>query len=75
MGREHRLNNYRSVMIMPTAVARTVMVESYVVDVPAWNTMEDMRVFVDMVVKCNLQSLARTVESLVKREVVEFWQL
>ncbi|KAM0953798.1 putative polyketide cyclase/dehydrase, START-like domain superfamily [Dioscorea sansibarensis] len=70
VGGEHRLNNYRSVTTVHAAAAPaggTVVVESYVVDVPAGNTMDDTRVFVDTIVKCNLQSLARTVESLAKR--------
>ncbi|KAL6657249.1 hypothetical protein ACP70R_005029 [Stipagrostis hirtigluma subsp. patula] len=68
VGGEHRLRNYRSVTTVhpsPAAPgAATVVVESYVVDVPAGNTREDTRVFVDTIVKCNLQSLARTAEKL-----------
>ncbi|GJN31193.1 hypothetical protein PR202_gb19558 [Eleusine coracana subsp. coracana] len=57
VGGEHRLNNYLS-------DSATVVVESYVVDVPPGNTPEDTRVFVDTIVKCNLQSLAKTAEKL-----------
>jgi abscisic acid receptor PYR/PYL family len=68
VGGEHRLNNYLSVTtVHPSPAApesATVVVESYVVDVPAGNTPEDTRVFVDTIVKCNLQSLARTAEKL-----------
>ncbi|KAJ0979290.1 hypothetical protein J5N97_014764 [Dioscorea zingiberensis] len=69
VGGEHRLNNYRSVTTVHAAAegAGTVVVESYVVDVPLGNTTEDTRVFVDTIVKCNLQSLARTAERLAKR--------
>uniref|UniRef100_J3L5F3 Bet v I/Major latex protein domain-containing protein n=2 Tax=Oryza brachyantha TaxID=4533 RepID=J3L5F3_ORYBR len=42
----------------------TVVVESYVVDVPPGNTKDETRMFVDTIVRCNLQSLARTVERL-----------
>ncbi|EAZ26598.1 hypothetical protein OsJ_10498 [Oryza sativa Japonica Group] len=68
VGGEHRLKNYLSVTTVhpsPSApTAATVVVESYVVDVPPGNTPEDTRVFVDTIVKCNLQSLAKTAEKL-----------
>ncbi|PON86174.1 Polyketide cyclase/dehydrase [Trema orientale] len=65
VGGEHRLNNYRSV----TSVnefrnkhgcdkAYTVVMESYIVDIPEGNTTEDTKMFVDTVVKLNLQKLA-----------------
>lgn len=43
----------------------TTVIESYVVDVPEGNTVEDTITFVDTVVRCNLQSLARLSERLV----------
>uniref|UniRef100_A0A0D3FHD0 Uncharacterized protein n=1 Tax=Oryza barthii TaxID=65489 RepID=A0A0D3FHD0_9ORYZ len=43
---------------------RAVVVESYVVDVPHGNTADETRMFVDTIVRCNLQSLARTAEQL-----------
>uniref|UniRef100_A0A0E0JQI5 Uncharacterized protein n=1 Tax=Oryza punctata TaxID=4537 RepID=A0A0E0JQI5_ORYPU len=70
VGGEHRLANYRSVTTVHEVAAGTpapvmaVVVESYVVDVPPGNTREETRVFVDTIVRCNLQSLARTVERL-----------
>ncbi|KAG5060496.1 hypothetical protein AAZX31_01G113800 [Glycine max] len=75
VGGDHRLANYRSVTTLhPTASSAsggcsgTVVVESYVVDVPPGNTREDTRVFVDTIVKCNLQSLAQTAENLTLRK-------
>ncbi|KAH0454792.1 hypothetical protein IEQ34_016716 [Dendrobium chrysotoxum] len=72
VGGEHRLLNYRSVTTLHAAPAiaggGTVVVESYVVDVPPGNSREDTRVFVDTIVKCNLQSLARTTENLAKHD-------
>ncbi|KAL9231462.1 hypothetical protein vseg_006689 [Gypsophila vaccaria] len=44
--------------------AGTVVVESYVVDVPQGNTKQETCVFVDTIVRCNLQSLANLVERL-----------
>ncbi|XP_008799865.2 abscisic acid receptor PYL4 [Phoenix dactylifera] len=71
IGGEHRLNNYRSVTTLhpapsppPAAADHTVVVESYVVDIPDGNTRDDTRVFVDTIVRLNLRSLARTSENL-----------
>ncbi|CAL9088268.1 unnamed protein product [Musa acuminata var. zebrina] len=67
VGGEHRLANYRSVTTIhpaPEPVGHAMVVESYVVDVPPGNTRDDTRVFVDTIVRCNLQSLARTAEAL-----------
>ncbi|KAF3774350.1 Abscisic acid receptor [Nymphaea thermarum] len=42
----------------------TVVVEPYVVDVPPGNTKEDTCVFVDTIVRCNLQSARCNLQSL-----------
>ncbi|KAL3653441.1 hypothetical protein CASFOL_003122 [Castilleja foliolosa] len=71
VGGEHRLSNYRSVTTLHPAEGRsdggyesdrTVVVESYVVDVPQENTKEETCAFVDTIVRCNLQSLAQIAE-------------
>ncbi|XP_028764507.1 abscisic acid receptor PYL4 [Neltuma alba] len=69
VGGEHRLSNYRSVTTLHSAGdgEGTVVVESYVVDVPQGNTKEDTCVFVDTIVRCNLQSLAQKAEDLARR--------
>ncbi|PON94338.1 Polyketide cyclase/dehydrase [Trema orientale] len=69
VGGEHRLSNYRSVTTLhpSPAGAGTVVVESYVVDVPPENTKEDTCTFVDTIVRCNLQSLAQIAENIAKR--------
>lgn len=69
VGGDHRLMNYRSVTTLhETELSgdgnRTVVVESYVVDAPAGNTKEETRVFVDTIVRCNLQSLAQIAENM-----------
>ncbi|CAN6327896.1 unnamed protein product [Urochloa humidicola] len=65
VGGEHRLANYRSVTTVHEAAGgHAVVVESYAVDVPPGNTAEETRTFVDTIVRCNLQSLARTAEQL-----------
>lgn len=69
VGGDHRLANYRSVTTLHAAASGggTVVVESYVVDVPQGNTKEETCVFVDTIVKCNLQSLAQIAENLARR--------
>lgn len=77
VGGEHRLKNYRSVTTLHAVAPppndlhysseeQTIVVESYVVDVPTGNTRDETHVFVDTIVRCNLQSLARTAEDLAK---------
>lgn len=67
---DHRLANYRSVTTLhPTPTGNgTVVVESYVVDTPPGNTKEETCVFVDTIVKCNLQSLAQIAENKHRRK-------
>ncbi|KAJ9538919.1 hypothetical protein OSB04_031652 [Centaurea solstitialis] len=68
IGGEHRLKNYHAVTTVHEVAAAaedmnalpvTVVLESYVVDVPEGNT-EDTRLFADTVVKQNLQKLVAT---------------
>ncbi|XP_010676816.2 abscisic acid receptor PYL4 [Beta vulgaris subsp. vulgaris] len=73
VGGDHRLSNYRSVTSLHPSVDEvgdesTIVVESYVVDTPAGNTKEETCVFVDTIVRCNLQSLAQIAENLARRE-------
>ncbi|XP_057799849.1 abscisic acid receptor PYL2-like [Salvia miltiorrhiza] len=64
VGGEHRLNNYRSVTSVnefnPSggdSKPYTIVLESYIVDIPDGNTGEDTKMFTDTVVKLNLQKL------------------
>ncbi|KAD7480226.1 hypothetical protein R6Q59_009000 [Mikania micrantha] len=69
VGGDHRLKNYRSVTTLHASSVcdgATVVVESYVVDVPPENTKEETCVFVDTIVRCNLISLKQTAENMVK---------
>ncbi|XP_072976220.1 abscisic acid receptor PYL4-like [Typha angustifolia] len=73
VGGEHRLKNYTSVTTLHSASSSTaedgpttVVVESYVVDIPPGNTREDTKLFVDTIVRCNLQSLAHIAERRAK---------
>ncbi|KAF8054132.1 hypothetical protein N665_1345s0005 [Sinapis alba] len=65
VGGDHRLSNYRSVTTLHSSPisGTVVVVESYVVDVPPGNTKEETCDFVDVIVRCNLQSLAKIAES------------
>ncbi|GMI77676.1 PYR1-like 11, regulatory components of ABA receptor 5 [Hibiscus trionum] len=71
IGGDHKLVNYRSMTRLHESRSgegdgggKTVVVESYVVDVPAGNSKEDTRTFADMIIGCNLRSLARVTEKL-----------
>lgn len=71
VGGDHRLRNYRSVTTLHASPDEegTVVVESYVVDVPSGNTKEDTCVFVDTIVRCNLQSLAQVAVNTAKKKL------
>ncbi|KAI3867867.1 hypothetical protein MKX03_031326 [Papaver bracteatum] len=63
IGGEHRLNNYLSVTSVKEFITNegnvyTVVLESYIVDIPEGNTGDDTKMFADTVVKLNLQKLA-----------------
>ncbi|KAG6670298.1 abscisic acid receptor PYL4-like [Carya illinoinensis] len=69
VGGDHRLHNYRSVTTLHAASSAgngTVVIESYVVDVPPGNTKDETCVFVDTIVRCNLQSLAQIAENMAR---------
>ncbi|XP_057958360.1 abscisic acid receptor PYL2-like [Malania oleifera] len=61
IGGDHRLNNYRSVTsvseLRKKGKAYSVVLESYAVEIPEGNTREETKLFVDTVVKLNLQKL------------------
>lgn len=69
VGGDHRLHNYRSVTTLHDRPMdrSTVVIESYVVDVPEGNSREDTRLFADTIVRCNLQSLAHISEHASRR--------
>ncbi|KAH6773883.1 PYR1-like 6 [Perilla frutescens var. hirtella] len=79
VGGHHRLHNYQSVTTLHAAPPpsgggcghRTVVVESYVVDIPQGNSTDDTFAFVGTIVKCNLQSLAQIAENLSKNVAIK----
>ncbi|EPS66033.1 hypothetical protein M569_08746, partial [Genlisea aurea] len=59
IGGDHRLKNYSSVTTLhPEGERETVIVESFVVDVPEGNTKEETCYFVKVLINFNLMSLA-----------------
>ena len=74
VGGEHRLQNYRSVTTLHSTACGgddcgeeeegTVVVESYVVDVPPGNTKEETCTFVDTIVRCNLRNLSHLAQRM-----------
>ncbi|KAI9159820.1 hypothetical protein LWI28_002244 [Acer negundo] len=65
VGGDHRLNNYQSVTSVNEFIGNengdevySIVLESYVVDIPEGNSEEDTKMFVDTVVKLNLAKLA-----------------
>ncbi|CAN8320394.1 unnamed protein product [Cochlearia groenlandica] len=63
VGGDHRLQNYKSVTTVYEYKKRTRVVESYVVDVPEGNDKRETCSFVETIVRCNLQSLAKLAEN------------
>ncbi|KMS95574.1 hypothetical protein BVRB_006920 [Beta vulgaris subsp. vulgaris] len=62
VGGQHRLRNYKSVTSLNEFYTNdeqvyTIVLESYIVDIPEGNSAEDTKMFVDTVVKLNLQKL------------------
>ncbi|PKU85330.1 abscisic acid receptor PYL8-like [Dendrobium catenatum] len=68
VGGDHRLKNYSSVITLhPETIDErpgTLVIESFVVDVPDGNTKDDTCFFIEALIKCNLKSLADVSEHL-----------
>ena len=69
------LQNYSSIITVHPEIIDgrpgTLVIESYVVDVPQGNTREETRFFVEALVKCNLKSLADVAERLDSQDHTE----
>uniref|UniRef100_A0A0D9VED6 Uncharacterized protein n=1 Tax=Leersia perrieri TaxID=77586 RepID=A0A0D9VED6_9ORYZ len=65
---DHRLKNYSSVLTVNPEVIdgqpATLVIESFVVDVPQGNTADETRHFVEFLIWCNLRSLSLVSERL-----------
>ncbi|KAG0491807.1 hypothetical protein HPP92_004842 [Vanilla planifolia] len=68
VGGDHRLQNYSSIItVHPESIdgrPGTLVIESFVVDVPEGNTKDETCFFVEALIKCNLKSLADVSERL-----------
>ncbi|KAL3521619.1 hypothetical protein ACH5RR_019768 [Cinchona calisaya] len=75
IGGDHRLRNYSSVISVHPEVIEgrpgTLVIESFVVDVPEGNTNDETCYFVEAVIKCNLKSLADVSERLAVQDRTE----
>lgn len=65
---DHRLRNYSSIITVHPEIVDgrpgTIVIESFVVDVPDGNTKDETCYFVRALINCNLKSLAEVSESL-----------
>nr|QDI06141.1 PYR1-like protein 3 [Panax ginseng] len=75
VGGDHRLRNYSSVITVHPEIMDgrpgTVVIESFVVDVPDGNTKDETCYFVEALIKCNLKSLADVSERLAVQDRTE----
>ncbi|XP_062120229.1 abscisic acid receptor PYL8-like [Humulus lupulus] len=62
IGGDHRLRNYSSIVSLHPEIIDgrpgTLVIESFMVDVPEGNTKDETCYFVEALIKCNLKSLA-----------------
>ncbi|KAG6495530.1 abscisic acid receptor PYL8-like isoform X1 [Zingiber officinale] len=75
VGGDHRLKNYCSIITVHPVVIDgrpgTLVIESFVVDVPDGNTKDETCYFVEALINCNLKSLADVCERLVAQPKVQ----
>ncbi|CAK9138438.1 unnamed protein product [Ilex paraguariensis] len=75
IGGDHRLRNYSSIISLHPEVIEgrpgTLVIESYIVDVPEGNTQDETRYFIEALIKCNLKSLADVSERLAVQDRTE----
>ncbi|KAL9268726.1 Abscisic acid receptor PYL8-like protein [Drosera capensis] len=75
VGGDHRLKNYSSIVSLHPEVINgrpgTLVIESFVVDIPEGNTREETCSFVEALIKCNLKSLADISERLAVQDRTE----
>jgi abscisic acid receptor (PYR/PYL family) len=75
VGGDHRLRNYSSIISLHPEIIDgrpgTLVIESFVVDVPEGNTKDETCYFVEALIKCNLKSLADVSERLAVQDRTE----
>ncbi|XP_048229601.1 abscisic acid receptor PYL12-like [Ricinus communis] len=71
VGGDHRLVNYKSTTTLHEVEeekgTKTIVIESYVVDIPSDSCKEDTCLFADTIIGCNLRSLANVTEKMATR--------
>lgn len=74
IGGDHRLKNYSSILtVHPEIIAGrpgTLVIETFVVDVPDGNTTDETCYFVKALLNCNLKSLADVSERMAVQNLV-----
>ncbi|KAK9279421.1 hypothetical protein L1049_013100 [Liquidambar formosana] len=72
VGGDHRLKNYSSIITVHPEIIDgrpgTLVIESFVVDVPEGNTKEETCFFVHALINCNLKSLADVSERMAMQD-------
>ncbi|KAL9430312.1 hypothetical protein AB3S75_025656 [Citrus x aurantiifolia] len=75
VGGDHRLRNYSSIMTVHPEIIDgrpgTLVIESFVVDVPEGNTKDETCYFVQALIRCNLKSLADVSERMAVQDLTE----
>ncbi|CAN0891809.1 Abscisic acid receptor PYL8 [Linum grandiflorum] len=75
IGGDHRLKNYSSIVSLHPEINEgrpgTLVIESFVVDVPNGNSKDETCFFVEALIKCNLTSLADVSERLAVQDMTE----
>nr|ACJ83958.1 unknown [Medicago truncatula] len=75
IGGDHRLRNYSSIMSLHPEIIDgrpgTLVIESFVVDVPEGNTKDETCYFVEALIKCNLKSLSDVSEGHAAQDLTE----
>uniref|UniRef100_A0A5B7B243 Putative abscisic acid receptor PYL9-like n=1 Tax=Davidia involucrata TaxID=16924 RepID=A0A5B7B243_DAVIN len=75
LGGDHRLKNYSSVITVHPEIIDgrpgTLVIESFVVDVPDGNTKDETCYFVKALINCNLKSLADVSERMAMQDLAE----
>ncbi|KAG7566600.1 Polyketide cyclase/dehydrase [Arabidopsis suecica] len=74
LGGDHRLKNYSSVVTVHPEIidgrAGTMVIESFVVDVPQGNTRDETCYFVEALIRCNLKSLSNVCERMAAQDMI-----
>ncbi|KAK2444258.1 abscisic acid receptor PYL4 [Trifolium repens] len=75
IGGDHRLRNYSSIMSLHPKIIDgrpgTLVIESFVVDVPEGNTKDETCYFIEALIKCNLKSLSDVSEGHAVQDLTE----